>query len=147
MPLSPASSSGGVGGDEIGYDEGTASVTVASTTEATGTTVLALTAKTFDGNPVMFEFFAPVVEMNTAGGNVIICLFEGATQIGRLGAYFDSGQVNGPFHVLRRFTPTAGSHTYTVTAFKNAAGTSALIDADVGGVGKLLPMFARFTRI
>lgn len=127
-------------GSHIGYDEVTADVSVGSSTEATGTTVITCTAYIFDGTPVMAEFFCPYWE--TAGAQaVVVSLFEGATQIGRLAVQSVPGFVSGKM----RFTPSAAGHTYKVTAHRTAAGGNTL-KAGAGGTGAYAPMFIRFTR-
>lgn len=133
------------GGSEIGYDQITSPVTVSSATEATGTTVITCAAHAFDGNPVMVEFFAPYVQP-ASGDFVQISLFEGATQIGRI-AQTDSGAAGTDFPSpgRLRFTPTAGSHTYTVTARRS--GADGTIGAGPGGTGEYVPAFIRFTKV
>ncbi len=45
--------------------------------------------------------------------------------------------------VARHFTPTAGSHTYSIrAAVSNGTGT---VDANVGGSGSQMPGFIRIT--
>jgi len=140
-------------GFEIGYDQVTASVTVASTTEATGTTVITCAAHTFDGAAVLATFFTPEVLVGNQTDNIVaVSLFEGATQIGRL------AQWQGPTTVapnqqwpgigMLRFTPTAASHTYTVTVFAaSVAGTAPVLRAAASGTGTQVPMFIRFTKV
>jgi hypothetical protein len=135
-------------GTEVGYDQITAPVTVSSATEATGTTIITCGAHTFDGSPVLAEFFAPQVTIAAAVDFVIVSLFEGATQIGRL-----SDQRNNTAGVTQqidavgklRFTPTAGSHTYTVTAFRNASNGT--VSAGPSGTAQLVPAYIRFTKV
>ncbi len=134
-------------GQEIGYDQITATVTVTSTTEATGTTVITCAAHYFDGSPVMVEFFMPIMDPPTANNDYIISLFEGATQIGRLWHYFNTGQsYSGGCMGRFRFTPAAGYHTYTVTAYKTGAATPS-VGAGAGGTGAHVPAFVRFTKV
>lgn len=145
---------GGAGGPtspgfEIGYDQITAPVTVSSTTEATGTTVITAAAHTFDGAPVIAEFFAPAVSAAAAtNGTVIISLFESTTQISRLGAVTNNavaGVIDVPCCLQLRFTPTAASHTYTVTAFE--ANGNATITAGALGTGAYSPAYLRFLKV
>ena len=137
-------------GWEFGYDQITSNVNIVSTTESSGTTVLTAAAHTFDGSPVIAEFFAPVLYSGTSSSNdLIVSLFEGATQIGRL---FDNG-ING-LGLFRggmarvRLTPSAGSHTYKVTAFNNVgASGSPFVAAGAGGTGAYNPAYLRFTKV
>lgn len=135
-------------GSEVGYDQVTGTVTVTSSTEATGTSVIPCAAHTFDGAAVMAEFFCPEGTAASAGGAMGVCLFEGTTEVGRLTGS-GLGDVNPNNHIpilgRLRFTPTAGSHTYTVTAFV-AGGNGALI-CGAGGVAANPPMFIRFVKV
>ena len=147
MSGTPASSVGGSGTTEIGYDQVTASVTVSSATEASGTTVISCAAHTFDGNPVIATFFCPDASpANAAGKDILVSLFEGATQIGRLAYILNPAASNLGLALvgILRFTPTAGSHTYTVTACRLGGSNGTLI-AGSGGTGGWNPMFIRFT--
>jgi len=136
-------------GAEIGYDQITAAVTVASTTEASGTTVIACAAHVFDGAAVIAEFFAQnVLPAAAANALIVVGLFEGATQIGRFGLVQSPNIASGiqvPFYGRYRFTPSAGSHTYTVTAWQS--GGNGTIQAGAGGAGANSPAFARFTKV
>ena len=136
-PTGPPGSGGG-GGAEIGYDAVTANVTVSSTNQAAGTLIITCGAHTFDGSPVMVEFFCPTCGPTAAVG---ISLFEGSTQITNL--YVQVGG-NGPATGRYRFTPSAGSHTYKVTGYVNSG--SAGLTAGNGGTGAVGPMFIRFTK-
>ena len=141
MAMVPASS---MAGYQWGYDQITAPVTVAASTEATGTTIIACGAHTFDGSPVMAEFVAPYVQTGAGTSYVVISLFEGATQIGRIGETVGA-TATGPFSAALRFTPTVGAHTYTVSAYYVSA--TGIVGAGVSGTGAFVPAFVRFTKI
>lgn len=147
MPLHDVSPGNLPPGYEFGYDQITANVTVSSTTESSGTSVIAASAHVFDGTPVMAQFSAPIiVTANVAGATVTITLWEGATEIGRLGQIEASGAViDAPFSGWLRFTPTVGSHTYTV--FAHQSGGNGTIFAGAGGVTTYVPAFLRFTKV
>jgi len=148
-PAGAGGSSSGAG-SEVGYDQITAPVSVVSNTEATGTTVISCAAHTFDGSPVFAVFFAPFVSSDaTAGHQLIVSLFEGATQIGRLLNYVaPTSTANNTQAItgMLRFTPSAASHTYTVTAFMVTAG-SGTVGAGTSGTGNNVPAFIRFTKV
>lgn len=140
---------GGSQGTEIGYDQITVGITVVSTTEAAGTTVISCAPHTFDGSPVLAHFFTPLLTPPTTVGNQVwVCLFEGATEIGRICSAIAaaSNTHGGPGIGDLRFTPTAASHTYTVTAFMSA-GAGALVIAGASGTGNFVPAFIRFTKV
>jgi hypothetical protein len=146
---------GGGAGTEISYAQITAGVNVVSTTEATGTTIISSGAVVFDGSPVMVEFYTPGIVLPTAtsvADNVIVSLFEGATQIGRLLiALLDNlgtGQnCRMPSIGRLRFTPSAASHTYTITAFTNSVTGTPSIQAGAGGTAAFEPAYLRFTKV
>jgi hypothetical protein len=136
-------------GHEFGYDQITAAVNIASTTEATGTAIISCAAHTFDGAPVIFSFFSPQVATGTAISSVVISLFEGASQIGEICNIRNPAaqQDFWPVYSELRFTPTAAAHTYTVTAFStNLTGTPS-VGAGAGGTGVNVAAFCRFTKV
>jgi hypothetical protein len=146
--------SGGGGhavGFEFGYTQITAPVNITSTTEATGTTLIAAGAIVFDGSPVLAQFFCPALKAdNSATGDfTIVSLFEGATQISRLclvEAIATFAPNNYTVSGFFRFTPTAASHTYTVTA-STSVNSNASAVAGSGGVGGYPPAYIRFTKV
>lgn len=161
MPyINAPSSGGGTGaGKEIAYSQITASVNVASTTEATGTTIISPGAVVFDGAPVICEFFAcriatPDVTVINTSNFVVVSLFEGATQISRLAFIFINENIGAggvalqaPVYGALRFTPTAASHTYTITAFASSATGPPSVFAGAGGTATDSPAFVRFTKV
>jgi hypothetical protein len=132
-------------GYEIGYDQVTAGGTISSTTEASPTTIIACSAHTFDGGPVLLNVFIP--QIATASANfTIVTLFEASTELGRLALISPpSGVVQTPVTLQYRFTPSAASHTYTVGAICGS-GTAGWT-AGAGGTATNLPAFARFTKV
>lgn len=152
---------GGTGtiGYEIGYDQITSTVNVTSTNEAAGTAIISCAAHTFDGGPVLCEVFAPAAKSPAVAGPgtnfMIVSLFEGATQIGRLWdlATNLTAPAGNQFSILSpmdgklRFTPSAASHTYTVTAFVNSTTGTPQIVAGAGGTGAYAAAYCRFTKV
>lgn len=139
-------------GHEIGYDQITSPVNVASTTEATGTSIIAGSSYTFDGAPVICEFWAPHIYAGSASATfVVVSLFEGSTEITKLVQVSNPAQaVNGPQlpAVGRyRFTPSAGAHTYKATAFATSTTGTPAVGAGVGSTGGEAPAFLRFTKV
>lgn len=137
-------------GYEFGYDQVAAGATISSSTESSGTTVISCSAHTFDGGPVMAEFYCPFVHPAIASGAlIIVSLFEGSTQLGRFGVVENDGSVGAggvgaPLSGRFRFTPSVGPHTYTVTAFQS--GGSGNLNCGTGGTGNYMPMYVRFTK-
>ena len=135
-------------GYEWSYSQVTSSGSVTSTTESAGTAIVNANAFTPDGGPVLCEFFAPgVIPAAANNASVIISLFEGSTQIGRLCAVAtaDAFTPEYPVFARMRFTPTVASHAYTVTAFQ--ANGNATVVAGPGGTGAYAPAFVRFTKV
>ena len=135
---------------EINYTQITAPVSVTATVEASGTVCITTPAITFDGAPVMVELFAPYVSVPPGAGVIcFVSMFEGATQIGRFGLVSCTAGASytqyTPFHGRLRFTPTAGAHTYTVTAYQS--GGNCNFGAGAGGTGLYMPAFIRFTKV
>jgi hypothetical protein len=138
-------------GFEVGYDQITSIVNISSTTEATGTAVISCASHTFDGAAVMAEFFTPRAILPQAGSNNImtVSLFESATEIGIIALALDPSLTafHMPLSGRLRFTPTAGAHTYTVTAFVNNTTGTPQIVAGAGGTAAFVPAFCRFTKV
>lgn len=139
-------------GYEIGYTEITTAANVTDTSEATATALISPGALTFDGAPVIVEFFSGqvVADAAAAGDVVIVTLFEGATQIGRLGVVRTVVTADPSTNTILtryRFTPTAGSHTYKLCAFANSTTGTPKINAGAGGTAAWVPAYIRFTKV
>jgi hypothetical protein len=140
---------GGGGVTELSYVEFTSIVTVASTTESSGTLIVTAGAITADGStPIWVEFFTPGLVPPTSSNNAIyLNLFEGSTNLTRW------TQVNAtsatatqvPALLKRKLTPTAGSHTYKVTAFADNT-TGPAVRAGTGGTSAPPPGYIRITK-
>ena len=135
-------------GYQIGYDQITATVNVTSTTEASGTTIIGGSAYTFDGGLIMAEFFTPWAIAPSVAGGLVVSLFEGSTEIAKIGELSGSGtQPATAFCARYPFTPSAGSHTYTVTAFVSSTSGTPRISAGAGGTATFSPAFLRLTKV
>lgn len=138
-------------GFEIGYDQITATVNPTGTTEGTATTIITCAAHTFDGGLVLATFNAPLAvgPGAAAGNNLFIGLFESGTLVNRLAASITpaANTLGVWISQATRFTPSAGSHTYTIGAWvTNTTGTPS-INAGAGGAGASSPAFVRFTKV
>jgi hypothetical protein len=100
---------------------------------------------------VLATFFASAVESpgGPADAATRIGLFEGGTLINRFGSLFTPAASRNivPFAGFIRFTPTAGSHSYTVAGWITVLNGVPGIDAGTGGPGALPPAFVRFTKV
>jgi len=155
VPVASSATAGAWGyppGYEINYTQITANVNIVSTTEATGTTILSPGAITFDGTLVLCHFYTPRIQADTssAGDVVIVSLFEGATQIARLGivtTLITTTNFSSTMSAFYRFTPTAASHTYTITAYASSTTGTPIVGAGAGGTAAYSPAFVRFTKV
>lgn len=138
-------------GYEIGYDQITANVNIASTSEAAGTVLITCAPHTFDGSPVVAElFFAAIGSPTVSGAAVLFSLFEGSTELGIIAIQQNqatTGSANLPILGKYRFTPSAGAHTYKVTAFATSLTGTPNVQCGAGGTGLVLPGFIRFTKV
>ncbi len=139
-------------GQEIGYTQITAASTnVTDTSEGTATALLTAGPFAFDGGPVVCIFSAAGIQPPQAVASfIVINLFEGATQIARLGIWQGSlsgnSEAYGAF-VQYRFTPSAGLHTYKLTGFVSSTAGTPQIYGGNGGTGGYAPFFVRFTKV
>lgn len=115
---------GGGGFSTVGYDQRTTNVTVTSTTESSPTTIISCAAHTFDGNPVMLTVYFPVIAPQVFTF-LIVQLMESTTEITRIAVFQPDAAADllWPTSMMVRFTPSAGSHTYTIAGtVGNATG-------------------------
>lgn len=122
--------------DEISYAEITSNATITATTEGTANAVIAGTAKTYDAQPIIVEFYSPKIMKGTTSISVV--LFDSTTALGILG---ETAAGSAPCFAAKRFTPTAASHTYNIKAYVDA-GTGFVV-AGAGGAGQYEPAFMR----
>lgn len=139
-------------GTEVAYAQFTSSVSVASTTEATGTSVVTAPAFTADGvSAYLIEFFSPAVSAptNAAGNTTIITAFEGATQLGRMALVQQPTTTATMFVPVRaslKVTPSAGAHTYSINAHSNSLTGAPSVTGGSGGTSGYVPGYVRITK-
>lgn len=134
---------------EIDYVENTSSLAVTATTEAGAQTAVSSSAIAYDGSTtIIIEFYSPIVrpDNGAAGRTLTITLWDGSTDLGRLGQFLTPAAATDSKSCLvrRRLTPTAATHTYHIKAFVNVTG--GLVAAGAGGTGVAMPMYIRITR-
>lgn len=127
--------------NELAYAQITANVSPTTTV----TTVVTAGAITVDGSTtVIIEFYSPAVRAGlNANQNMTLILYDGASPLGNIGFRVSLGP-NHPTHCVRRLTPSAGSHAYSIRAQMQAS--TGLILAGAGGAGNDVPAFIRVTR-
>lgn len=139
-------------GYEIGYDQVTSVVSVTNgSSEGSPDTLITCASHTFDGDPVMVTFFAPSVTLAGNSGTVWgVGLYESGSEISRLTSwtFSNSAAINRQeITGVLRFTPSAGSHTYTVGGFKlSGTASGGGIGGGSGSGANYPPMFVRFTK-
>jgi len=149
VPLGPA---GIVGvADELAYAEFTSSVAVSSTAEGTPNDVVVAPSITVDGaTKIVIEFCCfGALGPTTAANCVMFNLWDSGTNLGRWTRSIDStGVVNiTPIFAQRELTPSAGAHTFKVSAWINSVGTGQVVAGAGGAVGLYTPGFIRIRRV
>lgn len=129
---------------ELAYVEFTSSVSVTTaSTEGSPLDVVSSGTLTYVATPIVIEFFAPGLSVNTASsGGLGLNLWDGSTDLGRL--INTNTQSNNSVTLQRRLTPTAASHTYKIRA--SAAVNTQQVIAGAGGVATFMPGFIRVTQ-
>lgn len=135
---------GGGGGGELDYAQITAPVTVSATSEAGATTVVTGASVTYDGStPIYVEAWFPYIEQDNSTNSCLLVLYDGSSSIGLFGILTATGDGNArvPSFSSRRLTPSAGAHTYSVRAWKDAG--TAIVGAGAGGAAAHMPGYIR----
>lgn len=139
------------GGKELLYSQITSSVTLTSTVEATSTTVIAGSSITYDGQPVLIEFFTQqfFMPVGASSDTILINLWDGSTNLGYMGQFLS--QVPAVNYLMsstlsRRIVPSAGSHSYSIRGH-SSFGTSVIGAGAGGSAGVVAPAFLRITKV
>lgn len=133
-------------GLELAYTEFTSDVTIAATVEGSATTIVTAAALDLDGQAIDVEFYCPRLDVPDAADDVLLTLWDGSTDIGRLGwLIMTGGDWSGPVRLARKITPSKGLHTYSIRGW-HVGATNATAKAGSGGTGSLLPGFIRVSR-
>lgn len=131
-------------GYEFDYVQKTSNTTVTQTSEASADTVVTANAVTYDGSTIIvIEFFSPTVRPATGGGQIDLWIFDGSSSIGKIGSFVSPAAAadNKPCHVVRRLTPSAAAHTYSIRATVDTG--SGLVAGAAGGAATNFPAFIR----
>lgn len=135
-------------GTEVAYAQITANVVITVHTSAGATTVVTAPAFTADGvSSYLIDFYAPYVFNSNAGGETVLELYDGATELGAVGVYDHYGSNTGALmRAAARIIPTAGSHVYSIRAWTQALSQTTVTAASGGLLGVGLPTFLRITK-
>lgn len=136
-------------GFEYIYLEFNANVVISATTEATANTIITAPGLALDGSTTVWvEFSAPYIDVaaNAAGNYVRLVLFDNGVSLGILDLLSGAGAAvfDGPVTVRRRVTPGAGSHAFSIRAFRLNANSTVV--GGVGGAGVDMPGYIRVTQ-
>jgi hypothetical protein len=139
-----ATPSAGGGVTELAYATRTSDVLISGTSVSSPTDCVSTAATTYAATPTRIDVFAVAVELTSSGIVVFVDLWDDTTNLGRIGqVQSGSNNLDAPFYACVFVTPTAGSHTYKVRAWKS--GGTAAIRAGAFGSGNFAPMFIRVT--
>lgn len=144
-----AAGGGGGAGTELSYVEKTTATSISANSASGANTIVTAAALTFSGTQkILIDFFCSHLFLGTTAiSGVFFCLFDGSTQIGELGGIqFGIASTNGyvtPVSLSRVLTPSSGSHTYSIRAYRNDA--NATLTAGDGTSTNRSPTFIRIT--
>lgn len=138
-------------GYEWAFNQITTSVTLTSTNAAAANLVIEGTTRTYDGSPIIVEFYCGCMQEPTnavSNQASFVNLWDASTDIGMLGEVY-GGSANSlavPVFVRRKITPTVGSHNFRVAGYMNG-GTGGAVLAGAGTSGVTFPpAYIRVTR-
>lgn len=143
---------GGVApGTELAYGELQTALSITAGSEGGSQLVVAASAFVSDGTPVIAEFYSPrVLSPNDAvNGTIYLQLWEGgAVLCFLLGVTTPvAGQLAVPALARRKFTPTAGSHTYSIRAYLGTGTVGAWVYGGTGVGSTYAPAYIRVTKV
>jgi hypothetical protein len=136
-------------GEELAYNQITASVSVTATSATAPILVIEGTTRSYDGAAIFVEFYTFLIQApNVAQLGTYVSLWDGSTDLGFLSDTFagSATSMGNAVFARRRLTPTPGTHNYRIMAWVQPGASAPLIYADTGGPGKFLPAYIRVTR-
>ncbi len=122
---------------DIAYVEFTADVTVTGTAFVD---VVSSGAITYAVTPIIIEFYSRAAVVGGAGG-MTLNLRDSTTDLGAFLGLSTSTTADG-IYVARKLTPSAGPHTYIISA-QNLLSQTSSVKAGAGGAGNYMPGFIR----
>lgn len=139
-PVGGVGATGPSGGAPLDYVENTTGVTVSGTSGAQ-TTVITGTSQAYAAGDYMVEFFAIEV-VPAANDSVLVTLWDGATQLGTIGAFGNTASITGTAQLMRRkVTLSAGTHQFIIKAYR--ASANGTIVAGAGGALTNVPAYLK----
>jgi hypothetical protein len=130
----------------VAHVEITAHVAVSATTAAAGQKFLDAGPFTYDGGPILVEFYSSNVQC-AANSQILVNLWDGNTDLGYFAQVIAGGAMlfGVPVLARRRLVPSAGAHTFNLRAWVTSAAGQ--ISAGAGTApGQNAPAYLRITR-
>lgn len=134
---------------EMDYAQITADASITATVVGSANTVISGASVTYEALPHIIEFYTVYLGPDTAvaGRSISIYLFVDGSVESRLGIAFSQVAGISMTHSVtlrRRYTPTAGAHTFSIRAIVSA-GTGS-VGGGAGGGSANAPAYLRVTR-
>jgi hypothetical protein len=119
-----------LGQTELGIAQNTAGTIAVSNNQGAGSLLLQATNVICDGSPILIQMSLPWVKSGGAGSTVGFDIdTDAGAMIGTLAVV---GSPDGvPVHAVKKYTPVAGTRTFTVYAWKS--GSAGEVKTGVGG--------------
>lgn len=124
----------------------TAGVSISATAVSAADTVVTATSATFDGTGITLEFYSPALRAGLVlAATLTAYWFEDGSQIGSLAIKNSVATTADNVPVLARYeyTPSAGSHTYSVRCVVNSGGGTGNVSGGPGGANQQVPGYLR----
>lgn len=136
--------------DQVAFDPVAGFIEVTSTNSAAPTTIITGSAIVYDGlTLVRVEVYTAAIDVDQRGiantSSTVFELYEDGVAVGLFGAWNANEQqyISWACYATTFFTPTAGSHTYSVRAYKIPGGAGTSGPSYVYGTGVTTPHVTR----
>ncbi len=129
-------------GYEVAYAEITSGVSVTATSEGAAHTVVATSSATYENVPYLIQCYSPRAETST-NGVFVFDIYVDSTILGRMGIIaLPAG--SAPYFGQIRYTPSAGSHTFTWKVWRGT--NDGTLNAGAGGTGTQVAAYIRVVK-
>jgi microcystin-dependent protein len=135
----------------LDYVQITSPAAISATSQATATTLITGNAVTYDGaTPIYIEAFAPSIDYGTNYGatSQVHAFLDGSVlcvlQLNQWAGAGSTGPHDSVMYALRKYTPSAGSHTFSLRG--HYTGNASNLNAGTGASGAQTPAFLSIKR-
>jgi hypothetical protein len=122
-------------GEELAYAEAAPAnpLSIPVVAEASAVVVVTAPSVAVDGSTqLLIEFFCGYAVLG-ASGAMTFTLWDGSTEVGVIGVVYAQNPASGfPVRLVRRLTPSSGTHTYSVRAHAGTAAGNIYIGTGLG---------------